>query len=103
VTSSHRPSIDFDQISRSALQNADALVSQWLPHGHRQGTEWVARNPLRHDQRPGSFKINLRTGRWADFATGDSGGDLISLAAYLSGCSQGQAAQQLAEMLGVSK
>jgi hypothetical protein len=35
------------------------------------------------DQNPGSFSINVRTGRWADFATGDKGGDVISLAAYL--------------------
>ena len=42
-------------------------------------------NPTRPDRRAGSFKVNLRTGRWADFATGDKGGDAVSLAAYLSG------------------
>ena len=31
---------------------------------------------------PGSFKVNLDTGRWADFATGDKGGDLVALYAY---------------------
>ena len=46
-----------------------------------EGHEYVARNPTRADRRPGSFKINLRTGRWADFATGDKGGDPVSLAA----------------------
>ena len=45
----------------------------------------MARNPTRPDRRPGSFKINLTTGRWADFATGDRGGDPVSLAAYLFG------------------
>ena len=95
--------IDFQQIAQSALLYADAVVPQWLPDGRREGSEWVARNPLRHDHHPGSFKVNLRSGRWADFATGDSGGDLISLAAYLTGCGQADAARQLAEMLGVSK
>jgi hypothetical protein len=75
------------------------LVPQWLPDGQRIGAEWVARNPTRHDRRPGSFKINLRTGRWADFATGDKGGDAISLIAYLRGISQRQAAQILADYL----
>ena len=42
-------------------------------------------NPTRADRRPGSFSVNTRTGRWADFATGDRGGDVVSLAAYLHG------------------
>jgi hypothetical protein len=69
--------------------------------GRRQGREWVALNPRRADRRPGSFKVNLATGRWSDFATRDGGGDLISLAAYLFSISQGEAAQRLAEMLGL--
>ena len=66
-----------------------------------EGGEYVARNPTRHDRRPGSFKVNLRTGRWADFATGDRGGDPVSLAAYLFGLTQAEAARRLADMLGV--
>ena len=45
--------------------------------------------------------INVRTGRWADFATGDKGGDVISLAAYLFQCRQIEAARTLAATLGV--
>jgi len=59
----------------------------------------VALNPRRHDRSPGSFKVNLRTGRWADFATGDKGGDPVSLAAYLFNLSQADAARRLAAML----
>jgi len=50
------------------------------------------------------FKIRIagsRAGRWADFATGDSGGDPIALAAYLFQLSQNQAAKKIAHMLGV--
>jgi putative DNA primase/helicase len=61
----------------------------------------VALNPTRTDRRLGSFKINIRTGRWADFATGDKGGDPISLVAYLEGVSQAEAARRLARMLGL--
>jgi hypothetical protein len=55
--------------------------------------------PTRADRRPGSFKINLHTGRWADFATDQRGRDVISLAAHLHGLSQLEAARNLAEML----
>src|SRR4051812_6791653 len=93
-------SSDFRGLSSSALRVLDHLCSRWLPDGRRSGAEWVARNPRRHDRAPGSFKINLQTGRWADFATGDKGGDVISLAAYLHGMSQLQAARLLAVELG---
>jgi hypothetical protein len=73
-----------------------------LPDGRRFGREYIARNPTRRDRRPGSFKINLVTGHWADFATDDKGGgDLISLAAYLFGLTHAEAARRLAAMLGV--
>ena len=49
----------------------------------------------------GSFKVNRYNGRWADFATGDKGGDPISLVAYLGNVSQGEAARLLARMLGI--
>jgi hypothetical protein len=77
-------------------------VRRWLPDGHRSGAEWVARNPKRVDRRRGSFRVNLRTGRWADFATGDRGGDLVSLAAFLFDLDQTTAARRLASMVGVA-
>ena len=43
----------------------------------------------------------MATGAWGDFATGESGGDLISLAAYLFRVGQGEAAKRVAGMLGV--
>ena len=93
----------FAAIINAALPVLPALVVRWLPDGRRQGWEWVARNPRRVDHRPGSFRINLRTGRWADFALEDvRGGDPVSLAAYLSGKSQSDAARALAHMLNVS-
>lgn len=95
------PSDRRDTVNRAARTSLPALVARWLPDGRRIGREYVARNPTRHDRRLGSFKINLVTGRWADFATGDKGGDPISLAAYLFGLSQSEAARRLANMLGV--
>lgn len=93
--------IDFARINAAALAHTDSVVRGLLPDGHREGAEWVARNPLRTDRRPGSFKVNLRTGKWGDFATGDRGGDLVSLAAFVAGTTQRDAAIRLAESLGV--
>lgn len=94
--------IDFERVNSSALARAVAVVRGLLPEGRLEGHEYVARNPLRHDRRPGTFKINVVSGRWADFATGDGGGDLVALAAYLTGLNQREAAIRLAESLGIS-
>src|SRR3712207_8343023 len=70
-----RGSLNFRTINAVALASLPALLARWLPDGRREGNEYVARNPRRHDHHPGSFKINLTRGAWADFATGDRGGD----------------------------
>lgn len=93
--------IAFSRINSAALASAEIIMARWLPDGRREGVEWVALNPRRSDKRVGSFKINLRTGRWGDFATGDRGGDFISLAAFVFGLKNGEAAHRVAEMLGV--
>jgi hypothetical protein len=93
--------IAFRRIAEASLAAADTLVPRWLPEGRRGGTEWIATNPTRADKRRGSFKVNLRTGRWSDFAVEASGGDLVSLAAYLFNLKQGQAAVKIAGALGV--
>jgi hypothetical protein len=93
--------INFRRIADAALGRAPLILLQWLPSGRRDGAEWVCRNPTRDDRRSGSFKINLRTGRWGDFATDDCGSDLISLAAYLHRLPQAEAALKVAHMLGI--
>lgn len=93
--------LTFDEVNAAALPALASLLSSWLPDGRMTGDEYVARNPLRSDRKKGSFKINIRTGRWSDFATGDRGGDPVSLYAYLNGCDQITALYYLAEKLGV--
>jgi len=92
--------IAFKRIADAALRHADTLARRWLPDGRREGAEWVALNPTRSDSRKGSFKVNLTTGRWSDFATNDRGGDLIALAAYLHRLNQADAAKRVADMIG---
>jgi|tagenome__1003787_1003787.scaffolds.fasta_scaffold20984019_3 hypothetical protein len=98
-----RPRVDFGAINAAALDALPALLDRWLPDGRRQGREYVARNPRRDDRSLGSFKVNLVTGRWSDFAIGASGGDPVSLAAYLLDLGQADAARRLAGMLGVQE
>ena len=99
---STRRRIAYQRIASAALVNGEAIVMRWLPGGVPRSGEYLVRNPKRADARLGSFSINTRTGCWADFATGDAGGDLISLAAYLFDLRQGEAAKRLADMLGES-
>ena len=94
--------IAFRRIAEESLAAAGTLVPRWLPEGRREGAEWIATNPTRADKRRGSFKVNLRTGRWSDFAVDASGGDLTSLAAYLFHLKQGQAAVRIADALGIN-
>ena len=93
--------IAFKRIAEAAAQHAETIVPRWLPDGRRENSEWSAVNSTRADSRRGSFKINLRTGKWGDFATGDRGGDLIALAAYIFKLDQAEAAKRVAEMLGI--
>lgn len=93
--------IDFKQLAQRALHSIDSLLRQWLPGGGQVGHEYKAINPTRNDSKIGSFSINITTGAWADFATGDAGGDLISLYAYLNGLDQGRAAREIADYFGI--
>jgi predicted P-loop ATPase len=94
--------IDFRRVADAALASLESLLLEWLPGGRRDGREFKALNPTRADSKVGSFSVNLNTGAWADFATGDNGGDAISLLAYLHGIAQLEAAKRLAEHLGVA-
>jgi putative DNA primase/helicase len=94
--------IDFGRINRAAVSALPLLLGRWQLRGrwHSHGREFVALNPTRPDRTLGSFSINRDRGIWMDFSTGD-GGDLIDLHSYLRGIGKGEAARELAHMLGV--
>ena len=87
--------INFSLVKNSLRGNEYAILRQLLPNGKKEGNEYIALNPTRNDRNLGSFRINTRTWRWADFATNDRGGDIISLYAYIKGINQLTAAQEL--------
>lgn len=95
--------MDFDAINRAALRRLESFCRSWAPEGRKHGHEWVAKNPTRRDRKAGSFSVNLNSGRWGDFSTGDTGGDAISLYAYVHGVGQGEAARELAGILGLGE
>jgi hypothetical protein len=93
--------IDFAEINDAACRNGRPLVQELIPGGRFRSLEYIVRNPTRDDKSPGSFSVNYRTGQWHDFATGQGGGDFVSLVAYLRSCSQGDAALELAPKVGI--
>jgi MT-A70 protein len=88
--------LDFAEINQAALAAFPVVLTRILPGGEHVGAELVAIDPSRADRRTGSFKIKRYNGRWADFATGDKGGDPISLVAYLVNLSQGGETRSIA-------
>jgi hypothetical protein len=96
--------IDFAAIACEALPSLRAILERILPGGRLVGREYVVLNPTRTDRHPGSFKIRIvgpRAGCWSDFATGEKGGDVISLVAYVENIRQDEAAKLVARMLSV--
>jgi uncharacterized protein (DUF927 family) len=97
-----RDNDNISVVAAAALAAFDSVMAELnLAGGKNQGREYLPVNPKRLDHKPGSFSINRESGAWQDFATGDKGGDLVSLAAYLWTCRQLVAAKRLAGFLGV--
>lgn len=91
----------FERGKHAALGAIDQLLAHWLPGGKTRQREYEVKNPARDDRHSGSFSVNLDHGGWYDFATGDKGGDLVALVAYLEGCEQLEALRQLESFLGI--
>ena len=92
--------IPFEQIQSASLAQADRLLRDWFPAGKRVGKEFLVGNI--HGDAGESLKVNLKTGKWADFAGSDSGHDLIDLrAAMRHRGDRVAAATEIAMMLGI--
>ncbi|MCH7740227.1 MAG: hypothetical protein IIC93_08805 [Chloroflexi bacterium] len=86
--------LDFRGLADFLLGLSRELCVKWLPGGELKGKEYVCGNLLGS---PGeSCSVNIDTGRWADFANDQKGGDFISLYAAIQNIEQGVAAKQLA-------
>ena len=73
-------------------------IKSWLPDGEEENGQWSAINPLRNDTNKGSFKINLSTGAFNDYADDEMvGRDAVTLYAKLNGLSNFEAAKEILE------
>lgn len=96
-----RKRLDYNQIKADALHHLPYLLSMTSIHSRADAHELKMLNPHRQDRSFGSFSINVRTGKWADFAErGASGGDVISLFRYLLSVEYYEAAAWIHRTLG---
>lgn len=88
------PPIQFGPLREALLADAEILVVRWLPGGQFDGPEYrCADLSGGHGH---SCSVNVKTGKWADFATGEQGNDLIGLYAAIHSLSNAKAAIQVA-------
>lgn len=86
-------------INHQLIHLAESILPRWLD-GEIRGNEYVALNPTREDRNLGSFKVDLRTGRWRDYACDDfSGGDLVSLYMRIKSFDEATALAELEQFL----
>ena len=89
---------DFETLGRALLAQSEAILYGLFPSGKIKSREFTVGSLAGE---PGkSLSINTDTGRWGDFATGVSGGDLISLYAAAKGIGNVEAFDQLSAMYG---
>lgn len=90
------PPIRWTELAAALQRKALELLKEWLPHGHlnQQKTEYVC-GSLSGDA-GSSLSVNLESGLWKDFCTGESGRDLLDLYAAIHDLSKGKAAVQVA-------
>ena len=93
--------IPFDVIAAHLLSQAEHFCAQWLDGGKRHGHEFQGAS-TKQGGIGNSLSVNLNTGVWSHFASGEGGADLISLFAYLNGLKQGEAAVALMQQLNIS-
>lgn len=84
---------DYQSISQSLLPAISHLLPAWLPGGKFKGKEYICSNL--QGGNGDSLSINIHNGMWADFATGDKGGDMVSLYAAIHNISQTEACKRL--------
>lgn len=97
-----RAPVDFAAVNLAARGRAEEVCRRLLPGGVRQGGYWAAGDLTGAAGK--SLRVRLAgdlAGAWIDNATGEKGGDFVSLAAAVARLPQSEAAQRLAHMLGM--
>lgn len=91
--------LDFQRVNQAGLAACPGLLERILPGGRLRGKEYTCSDLSGGNGN--SCSVNIRTGKWSDFATGEKGGDLVSLVAQINRVSQGEGLRLLAGMIGM--
>lgn len=92
--------IDFSALAQILINRSRELLPRWLPGGVLRGNEYQC-GSIRGEEGQ-SLKINIVSGKWADFAGDQRGGDLISLYAAIKDIKQIEAANILNDEVGIT-
>jgi len=90
---------DFADINSRLLAEVHGVLKHLYPNGKREGREFVIGDVNGADG--DSLSVNMRTGRFKDFADGEFRGDLVQLWAYRYHISNTKAAAECLRYLGV--
>lgn len=86
--------LDFAGLNSQLSSRSRTILVEWLPGGRFVGNEYECADIYGGSGK--SCRINLDTGKWADFSNSDHrGNDFISLYATIHGISNGEAYKQL--------
>jgi predicted P-loop ATPase len=93
-------SLNFDELRQIFQGNIRQILADICPGGKLIGSEWTCGTTT--GGKGDSFKFNIKTQKWSDFAVGTKGGDIISLYAHNRGIKQIEAARELSDRYGKS-
>lgn len=88
---------DFNELNQQALPHIESIVRELFPGGKKSGREYKIGSLS--GESGTSLSINIQTGVWSDFATGDKGG-ILRLIELARGISIKEAADWLAARIG---
>lgn len=91
--------IDLDTLKKSYTNDRN-LLQELLPNGVMRGAEIVCGNV--YGDKGHSFSYNTNTGRWADFATGETGSSILDLIIAQKNITVGEAIRFLKERSGIN-
>lgn len=93
--------MDLDTETIKEICNKDvSIIKELLPCATRRGVEFVAGNV--NGDKGDSFSYNSQSGRWADFATGETGTSIIDLIIAQKHCSVREAFDFCRERIGAN-
>ena len=90
--------VNFQELKQQYSQCPMDILKRLVGNGKIEGGDYVALNPRRSDKKTGSFRIDIASGKFHDFATGDSGSGIIDLTAFVYDCDLLTAAQKLQQL-----